>query len=98
MLQTSDNYQIDEKRTDIFAQDFLSAGPFIQARIESQGNMVGEEAELIAELELKSSLPRDSKFYINLPNSVFYLSESGRSPECSLNNSAMTLCNDLVIE
>ena len=88
---------IDETLTDIFAQPYLSAGPFLKAEIRSFGDIVGWVAQVEAELELKSQLPSGSEFFIKLPNSVFYEPVSD-SIGCAINDSDYEPCNDIVKE
>ena len=44
--------------------------------------MVGNLTLITVALDLKSSLPINSKFYVKLPNSVFYSTEPSAAPEC----------------
>ena len=42
--------------------------------MSSNGDVVGGATELTVQLDLKSSLPQNSKFVLILPHSVFYVS------------------------
>ena len=96
-LQTDDDFLIDESTTGIFAADSLSAGPFLEARVESTGDTVGELAELRIELKLKSALPDSPSFYLELPASVFYSPEANNpQTACAINSESFQACDDLV--
>lgn len=96
-LQTSDNFLIDETVAGVFATPYLSAGPFISAAIESNGQTVGETTSLTASLVLKSELPSGSSFWVQLPSYVLYLPESGASSiECKVDSGLYQTCQDLV--
>ena len=71
-ITTGEGYLVDESDSDVFAQPYLSAGPFNDATMASSGTVVGDQTVITVDLELKSSLPINSKFYVKLPNSVFY--------------------------
>ena len=97
VLETSEGFKVDETLADIFAQPYLSAGPFLSASLESVGNLVGGGATIQASLKLKSPLPPQSLFYIKLPSSTFYLIESDPSVKCAINSSVYQVCNDVSI-
>jgi len=91
-LKTADNFSIDETLTDIFAQPYLSAGPFQSAKLEASGSEVGGQASFKATLTLKSPLPAGSQFFIKLPLSVFYIKDG--AAECAINGGSFTTCKD----
>ena len=81
-ITTGEGYLVDESGSGVFAQPYLSAGPFNAAAMSSSGAVVGDAAEITIELALKSSLPIYSKFYVKLPDSVFYAAGQSAEPEC----------------
>ena len=81
-IKTGEGYLVDESDSGIFAQPYLSAGPFNAAAMSSSGPVVGDAALITVELDLKSSLPIGSKFHVKLPNSVFYLADQSAEPQC----------------
>ena len=83
-VKTGEGHWVDETSDGIFAQPFLSAGPFNSVSVSSSGTVVGDLTEITIELNLKSSLPVGSKFAFTLPSSVFYAySEEPRCKEHS---------------
>ena len=79
-VKTGENHWVDETTSGIYAQPFLSAGPFNSASVSSSGDVVGDATEITLLLDLKSSLPVNSKFLLSLPSPVFY--SSSENPRC----------------
>lgn len=94
-LSTADDFLIDQTLSNIFADPELTAGPFLSASVASEGNVVGAESIIEASLELKSGLPAQSTFLINLPDSVFYEAEDGSDIKCTINSQTFSLCKEV---
>jgi hypothetical protein len=75
-ITTSDSYEIDALSTGIFADPFLSSGPFVESTVQfTGGNTVNDFTELSFEVTPSALIPFEGYLLVRLPVEIVYLSD-----------------------
>jgi hypothetical protein len=81
-ISTSDSYMIDALSTGLFADPFLSSGPFTDSMVEfTGGSTVNDFTELSFEVTPSALIPSEGYLLVRLPEKVLYLSDD-ETPQC----------------
>jgi len=91
-ISTSDDYLTDGLSADLFAQPYLSAGPFTDPSASFSGpSVVNQLTTISVTVTPASPVPINGYFVLRLPAGVVY-HDTSNPPTCAIDSYALAAC------